>query len=412
MQIRGRITLVLALGLAMGCGGGSAGSPDADAGDVSGVSDLGTTTDESPADRPGSDALPDDVPPPDDVPLLPDDASPPSDGIGSDSSGPETAEETSDEGAPPVGATCEAPLSVWDGRTLGPDLPGTDELNYEVVTGPVTGAGISCAVDGSQGEAAFRLVLGKSLLVGIAAEAVGGDVEVAVAFRREDCAGTEADCFTSPAGGNIAEDGAVLTPGTWVAVVRTIPTAAGTDPLGRTLEVSFWFEDSEDCTDGIDNNEDGDTDCEDPLCFLDDHCTGGHQGEDCTDPFLVENGQPVAPGTTFNAHQTLAGRRDDFQPGPGCWADDHQGGDVVWRFVLDREMTVEASMGFFDGTFGHVYLLDQTCGNVEACIPPVFGEEPFVLATLPAGTWHAVADFGEAGPVDPSFEIFLIFDEP
>ena len=399
--------MVMILVLATGCGGGSTGSLDrSDPGGID-LADPGSAADESPTDRledPGF---------PGDMPASPDDAVPPRDeASGDEGPAPETAEETFQEVLPPTAATCENPLPVWEGRTLGPDLPAAEELNYEVVTSPASGPGLSCAPQGVQGEAVLRLVLGKSLLVGIAAEAVEGDLAVAVAFVRETCSGSETDCFRSPPEGNIAEDGAVLTPGTWLAVIRTVPVAPGADPLGQTLEVALWFEDTEDCTDGIDNNDDGDADCEDPLCFFAEVCTGGHSGEDCTDPFLIEEGRPVAPGFVFNAHQTLAGRRDDFRPGPSCWADARQAGDLVWRFRLDREMTVEASMGFFDGTFGHVFLLDESCGRVEACIPPVFGEEPFLRATLGPGTWHAVADFGESRPLDASFEVFLIFDEP
>jgi len=404
--------------LAMGCGGGTSGSPDLPDAALTDLADLWNPgTDEAIPDRPEDDVPTGEVPAGLDDGVAPGDPTSGEETAGSetggqDAPGIETVDETFEEVPPPARATCEDPLPVWEGRTLGPDLPGTAELNYEVVTGPAGGPGPSCAPEGTQGEAVFRLVLGKSLLVGIAAEIAGADLRVAVAFVRETCSGAEADCFTSPAGGNIAEDGAVLTPGTWLAVVRTVPTAPGADPVGKTLEVSFWFEDSEDCQDGIDNNDDGDTDCDDPLCFFAAACTGGHSGEDCADPFVIQEDRPVAPGTVFNAHQTLAGRRDDFRPGPSCWADGNQAGDLVWRFRLDREMTVEASMGFYDGTFGHVYLLDATCGQVQACIPPVFGEEPFVLATLGPGTWHAVADFGEARPVDLSFEIYLIFDEP
>ena len=392
--------------LAMGCGGGSTGIPDLPDPGIGDVSDPGPGSDEAPADRPGGEVPGDDA-------VVPDDGTQPSDLGGTDVPGGETADETFEEVETPRQATCADPIPVWEGRTLGPDLPPVEELDYEVVASAAQGPGLSCAGTGTpQGEAVFRLVIGRSLLVGIAAEAVGGDVQVAVAFVPETCAGAQADCFTSPPEGNIAEDGAVLPPGVWLAVVRAVPLTGGAGAVGQPLEVSFWFDASEDCTDGVDNNDDGDADCDDPLCFFDDACTGGRSGEDCTDPFLVENGLPVAPGTVFNAHQTLAGRRDDVQPGPGCWARDRQAGDLVWRFVLDRDMTVEASMGFFDGTFGHVFLMDESCGRVEACIPPVFGEEPFVLATLGPGTWHAVADFGEATPQDLSFEFFLIFDEP
>lgn len=367
------------------------------------TADDAETTDRGPdatAD-PGSDLPLTDVPSPDVVP----DATPPED--------PGTAETDVliPDGSEPA-ASCDQPVDVWAGKAIGPERPNAS-LDYESVTGPVTAAtNPTCGPAGSQGEVVFRLTIGSPTYAITSVESQAGDFTPVISYVKESCSGPEVDCTLSDNNGRMAELGTALTPGTYLAIVRLIPQKEGLDPVGVALDVSFDFEPGEICDNLEDDNDDGDTDCEDPTCFADPFCTGGHSGEDCSDPFLVNGGLPPAPGLEWFANGTLGGRTDDYHAPLTCWPGSAGSGDAVWRVILDQPMTLEVSVAFYDGVFAHAYVLDATCSSTESCVPPVFTGDPNLLVTLEPGTWNIVVDRGAVPPSNPSFELWISFDEP
>lgn len=399
-----RVALLPCLVLAA-CGGGSGardlGVPDfgwvdtalPDYGDVPGV-DIGRVD-------PGPDAeAPDGTEP---------DGTTPDEGY--DWAGEDPGSDPFEPDATAVSGSCAAPVDVWGGKAVGKAVPPAS-LDYPSRTGAATAATApSCAAAGPQGEVVFRLVLDAPMLVITNVEAQVGDMTPFISYVRESCSGEEEDCTASDNGMRMAELATPLSPGTWLILVRLAPQAGG-DPVGVDVDVSFDFEAGETCNDGVDNNKDGDTDCDDPTCFLDVFCTGGATGEDCADPFLVNGGAPPPPAQEFFASGTLGGRRDDYQAGAPCWPGSAGSGDAVWRVVLDQPMTLEIAVGFFDGTFGQAYVLDEACTSLAGCVQAGFTGDPNLLVTLPEGTWHVVVDRGATLPANPNFELAIFFDEP
>jgi hypothetical protein len=404
-----RVALLLCLVL-FACGGNSSstdlGNPDVGGGDAA-VLDQG--------DLAGVDLNRPDADPGVDV----DDAMEP-DGAGSDQAATDPGQDgaVEDPGADPLepdalvmAGTCAAPIDVWGGKAIGVAMP-TSSLGYQSRTGQATAVTApSCGLTGPQGELVFRMLLDGPVLAITSVEAQVGDMTPTISYVRESCSGSEEGCTLSDNAGRMAELATALGAGTYLVIVRLAPQAGG-NPEGVLVDVSFDFEPGEICNDKTDNNEDGDTDCDDPTCFADVHCTGGATGEDCADPFLVNGGVPVAGGVEFFASGTLGGRRDDYLAPAPCWPGSAGSGDGVWRVVLDRPMTLEIAVGFYDGTFGQAYVLDQACATLAGCVPASFTGDPNLLVTLPAGTWHVVVDRGATVPATLNFELAIYFDEP
>jgi len=315
--------------------------------------------------------------------------------------------------APPAAGTCAVPTEVWDGRTLGPDYPATSLVYEEGQTSATTAATApSCGPGGTQGELVFRMVLGRTTYVITSVESQAFDFTPVVTYVKESCAGAEADCTQSDDLGVMAELATALTPGTWIVIVHLVPRQDGLDPVGVAVDVSFDFEPGEDCTNQIDDNSDGDTDCDDPSCFADPACTGGHSGETCADPFPVFDGRAPVSGDEFFGHGTLGGRTDDYHADASCWPGSAGSGDAVWRVVLDQEMILEIAVSFYDGIDGQAYVLDEACTTIKACLPAQVQGDPNLLVTLPAGTWNIVVDRGPTPPTNPNFDLYVFFDEP
>jgi hypothetical protein len=417
-----RVALALCLALSMAaCGGGSSakdlGAPDfgwvdtamPDYGDVPGVDigriDLGPDAegeDAEPEDTAGTDLAGTDLAGTD---LAGTDLT------GIDLAGIDPVQDAAEPDVPDLSGSCGAPVDVWGGKAIGKELP-TASLDYATHTGAATAATApSCGTADARGEAVYRLVLDGPVYVITNVESQVGDMTPFISYVKDSCAGSEADCTASDDNGRMAELATALSAGTWYVLVRLAPQAGG-DPVGVEVDVSFDFEPGEVCNDGLDNNSDGDTDCDDPTCFTDPACSGGAGGEDCLDPFLVFGGTPPVGGQEFFGNGTLGGRRDDYNAPAPCWPGSAGSPDAVWRVVLDQPMTLEMAVAFYDGTFGQAYVLDQACTALQSCVPATFTGDPNLLVTLPEGTWHIVVDHGDTVPADPNFELAIFFDEP
>jgi len=325
--------------------------------------------------------------------------------------GVDPGEDFPEPDAPVMTATCATPIAVWGGKAIGKALPTTG-LNFETRTGaPTAVTAPSCGTAGPQGEVVFRLVVDSPVTAITNVETQVAGMTPTVSYVRESCAGTEVDCIAAADAAQTAELATALQAGTYIVIVR-FASRDGGDPSGIVVDLSFDFTPGEICNDGIDNNQDGNTDCDDPTCFTDPHCTGGASGDDCSDPFLINGGKPPKPGFAFKASNTLAGRKDDYQAPAPCWPGSAGSGDAVWRVALDQEMSLEIAVVFYDGTFGHAYVMDATCSSLAGCIPANFTGDPSLLVTLPKGTWHVVVDRGTPPPTDPDFELDITFDTP
>lgn len=212
---------------------------------------------------------------------------------------------------------------------------------------------------------------------------------------------------------------AVLGPGSYVVVIDA--GSRGADGRGEpvTVQLDAWFDavgTPEVCDDGVDQDQDGWTDCEDPGCFADVACTGGRSGEDCSDAFLLNGGQALMPGTSVNFHNTTRGRRNDLSLSCSPWS--QIGGDTVHAIVLAEEAVVTAQVRTSDGTTPAVALFAPGCGPLEEQACGV-GTDSFLMsqvsATLPAGTAYVAVDAGDgflSRPWDADYTLEVVAVAP
>jgi len=299
--------------------------------------------------------------------------------------------------------SCADPVPMGGPGPISLAGVGTEGLHW---TGYVSTAGMrddlsaSCAPLSAGGpDATFSFSLADRIAVGISAESREFLEETpALYVMRAPCGpGSLVGCGEALLG--LAHWSAVLDPGSYVVVVD----AGSRGPDGRgepvTVQLDAWFEAAgtpEDCDDGVDQDEDGLTDCQDPGCFQDVACTGGRSGEDCTDAFWLNGGQGLAVGVPVIFHNTTRGRRNDLSLSCSSWS--LAGADTAHAFVLGAAATVTARALAPDGSTPAIAIFGPGCGASEeqAC---AVGTDSFlatqVSATLDPGTWYLVVDAGD-----------------
>ena len=162
-----------------------------------------------------------------------------------------------------------------------------------------------------------------------------------------------------------------------------------------------------DCSDGLDEDGDGDTDCEDPDCALSDDClpTGG------CDPL-----ETLGCGDSISASNTGAGATDDVDR----WCGDpvgHTGREIAWLFVADRTTRATIRLSGLTADLDVVGLLLNPADG-GTCDPSlcVF-DEPWIRGTDPEtisfdafqGSPYVLAVDGWDGAAS-SFELEVLCD--
>jgi hypothetical protein len=160
----------------------------------------------------------------------------------------------------------------------------------------------------------------------------------------------------------------------------------------------------EDCTDGIDNDSDGQTDCQDTECLLihpdcgDEDCqdtidNDGDELTDCHDPDCA--GQPACE-VCSSANQVQCGSVvSGFTSGaslmnvyPPCSDWDETGPETVYRFEAASSMQVDAKLTNMSADLD-IFVLAATC-NPNTCTEQGSSEAFFV--TSPGITYYIVVD--------------------
>ncbi len=319
--------------------------------------------------------------------------------------------------------SCADPVPMGGTAPITLAAVGTEGLHW---TGYASTAGMrddlsaACAPlsDGGQ-DATFSFALADRMAVGIGVESREFlDATPALYVMRAPCGdGSLLGCGETLFG--LANWSAVLEPGAYVVVIDA--GSRGADGRGEpvTVQVDAWFEAAgtpEDCDDGVDQDEDGRTDCEDPGCFEDDACTGGRSGEDCASAFQLNGGQALSPGVPVVFHNTTRGRGDDLAVSCSAWSG--TGADTAHSFVLDVAATVTARALAPDGSTPAVALFGPDCGpsGEKAC---AVGTDSFVAsevtAALPAGTGYVVVDAGDGflgRPWDADYTLEVVANLP
>lgn len=303
------------------------------------------------------------------------------------------------------GETCEDPFRVNGGQPVGlADLPpdGLSLLSYNTLLDKAGDLAASCAPVSPWGpDAVYRFDLEDTLLVNVLVEFDDFlEVPALILFAGSCSKAGLVGCGTQMLG--LAYDWRTLDPGTYYVVVDSGAVGLDGKPDASHFTIEFWFDEPlvpEDCTNLVDDDEDGWTDCADPGCFHDGACTGGHSGEDCADPFLFGGGQPLAPGQAYSVRQTTVGRADDLA-GP-CSFVSQQGPDTAHRFVLDQAAHVEVQVRFDNGFTPALYVFKGTCAGTPLACTVADWDTATLSLDLDAGTHHVVVDSGDAFFMEP-----------
>ncbi|MBM4372458.1 MAG: PPC domain-containing protein, partial [Deltaproteobacteria bacterium] len=202
----------------------------------------------------------------------------------------------------------------------------------------------------------------------------------------------------------------LLQPGTYYVIVDSSwPTDAGEFTL--TLDFSLPDATETSCTDGLDNDLNGATDCADETCALDPECLG----ESCLTALELNNGAGISAaddGLHLEVVGDTSGAKPDLEG--SCDADSAEASDQVYTFVLDDPMGVQISHDFDGYNWPMVYLFQESCDAAdEVACAFLNGEAPAVIpfTALEPGTYYLVVDSSyatDAGPYTLELDFIAI----
>jgi len=307
------------------------------------------------------------------------------------------------------GDDCSDPFELNDGEKVSLEDVEDDMLEFEhynTTLGKTNALSAACAVVSAQGpDAVYRFELQDALLAGVIVEFEDFLKEPAVYVFKGDCvADNLVGCGDTFFG--IASFFSLLDPGVYHLVVDSNAVEIDGTPHASNFLASFSFESpatTEDCTNGEDEDNDGDTDCEDPECFDDDACTGGKSGEDCDNAIALNGGTAMQHGDQAKAYNTTKGKENDL--GGECSPFSQQGPDMVHSFSLDSTSMVVSTVQFDNGFVPALVLFSNGCGGGDqlACETAEW-DTATITTTLDPGTYFLVVDSGDALFMEPMSE--------
>jgi len=200
----------------------------------------------------------------------------------------------------------------------------------------------------------------------------------------------------------------VLQPGMYfITVDGAYPGDIGAYDL--EVEVFVPSDTEDDCGDGVDNDADGMTDCDDDECTDAEICNI-LTGETCEDALLLTD-EPLtldAVGTEIVFTGTTAGMTDDLAG--TCIAELESTPDLIYTFELADPLVVDASFDFSGNKWPALVLFGGDClaESELICVTAKSDAATFGKA-LPAGTYYMVLDASynnDAGP----YTLIVAFD--
>jgi len=192
--------------------------------------------------------------------------------------------------------------------------------------------------------------------------------------------------------------GAVLPPGTYHVVVDSGATGLDGKPDAGAFALDLTLAPPptpEVCGNAADDEGDGLVDCQDPECFDDATCTGGHSGESCADPLPLQAGALVA-GESITTWNTTLGRANDLAG--TCSSFTARSPDLTHAFTLAAEGAVTAQVTFDNGFSPALVLFPAgacTAAAQLAC-DRQWEATATVTNTLAAGSYVLAVDGGDS----------------
>jgi len=213
-----------------------------------------------------------------------------------------------------------------------------------------------------------------------------------------------------------SSDAAVLTvylvPGTYY-VVLDASYKGDEEAFSFSVQVDLPPDTELSCKNGLDDDLDGLTDCDDDECKDTPWCLG-MTGEDCDSAIPVKDGEPataadigtelVYEGTTIDMFNDYAGPCDDAT---------EEASDVVYKLVTEAPLLVNMSQDFDGVGWPALYIFAETCGQGQymGCDAENSAGAAQLSVALPPGTYFIVLD--AAFSSDEEDYVFTIsFDSP
>lgn len=208
----------------------------------------------------------------------------------------------------------------------------------------------------------------------------------------------------------LAMMGAELEPGEYFLVVDSNAIGFDGKPHADDYWIEFTFNNTsppEDCGNGFDDDEDGDTDCQDSECFENDSCTGGKTGESCATAYPVNGGQDLQYGETYVSWNTTIGKDNDLAG--GCSPYSKEGPDSAHYFVLTMATAVTAAVQFENGFTPALSLYMETCGpDDDLACETADWDTATISMTLNPGKYFLVVDSGDAIFMEPMSQDYVL----
>ncbi len=293
--------------------------------------------------------------------------------------------------APPVeGESCELPFALNGGAAIGEADDGLALTLEGDTTGMLDDLSGSCDEDTTgSADAVYSFELQDEMLVTLTHDFTGIYWPALYVFSGSCEAENELVC--AAAFSEAAEISQAFDPGLYYVVIDASFFQDETT-YTFTAEFAAVAGAENDCGDGIDNDNDGFTDCMDDECVADLAC----QGEACGTAGALNDANPIA-AADLPFQQSVAGdttgMADDLSG--SCDEDTAGSADAVYSFTLTDAALATISLDFEGVAWPALYLFDGECGVVEnelACVAA--GSDAALiedLALLP-GTYYVVVD--------------------
>jgi hypothetical protein len=303
------------------------------------------------------------------------------------------------------GLTCDFPFLVNEGNSIGEDDDGL-ALSYEGTT-----VGFTNDFSGDCSEASllapdvvYSFVLAESMNVTVS-HAFEGNFWPAVYVIAGDCGeGEQVLCAVNTTEAALATG--LLDPGTYFVIVDGDFDG---DEAPYFLDLLFTAPLATEliCDDGIDDDGDDLTDCNDDDCALDAVCVA----ESCLVPALINEGNPIVAaddGTSLVYEGDTTGMQGNLSG--SCDVDTGAAADAVYALEIGDPMVVTITHAFGGFFYPAVYVLAGDCSTEAEVACAAETDAPAVIEelVLQPGTYYVVVDASFAEDEAP-YTLTLLF---
>lgn len=305
-----------------------------------------------------------------------------------------------------AGDDCDNAAEVNGGVPVGAPFDGVQiDLAGSTVGYGDDLAGSCSEPSGEAADAVWKLELSVPMVVNAVVDFEGYKYP-SLYILEGSCDGPEAICVEGNKEPLAAE--VKLTPGIWFLVVDG-NWAGDESPYSLSLLFTLVQTEETNCADGLDEDNDELTDCDDPDCALDDNC----RGLTCDFPLLVNDGNTIGKdddGLALSYGGTTVGFPNDYAG--SCSEASSVSPDAIYQFELADAMNVTVSHAFEGNFWPAVYVFAGDCGDADEVLCATnTSEAALTTGLLEPGKYFVFvdADFEEDAAV---YSLDLLFVAP